>query len=141
GDDGGTAGDGTAGDRGQGTGDSRHGPRPVLTRHLALSTQHSRTLVPSHSRTPQMRHATITGTGSFVPARVVANAELSAALGEDIDAFVANTLGIRERHWCAPDESTADLAEQAARAALADAGLAAEDVDLLIVSTDTPEYV
>jgi 3-oxoacyl-[acyl-carrier-protein] synthase III len=88
-----------------------------------------------------MRHATITGTGSFVPARVVANAELSAALGEDIDAFVANTLGIRERHWCAPDESTADLAEQAARAALADAGLAAEDVDLLIVSTDTPEYV
>jgi 3-oxoacyl-[acyl-carrier-protein] synthase III len=88
-----------------------------------------------------MRHATITGTGSFVPARVVANAELSAALGEDIDAFVANTLGIRERHWCAPDESTADLAEQAARAALADAGLAAEEVDLLIVSTDTPEYV
>jgi len=88
-----------------------------------------------------MRHATITGTGSFVPARVVANAELSAALGEDIDAFVANTLGIRERHWCAPDESTADLAEHAARAALADAGLAVDDVDLLIVSTDTPEYV
>ena len=88
-----------------------------------------------------MRHATITGTGSFVPARVVANAELSAALGEDIDAFVANTLGIRERHWCAPHESTADLAEEAARAALADAGLAAEEVDLLIVSTDTPEYV
>lgn len=88
-----------------------------------------------------MRHATITGTGSFVPARVVANAELSAALGEDIDAFVANTLGIRERHWCAPDESTADLAEEAARAALADAGLSVEDVDLLIVSTDTPEYV
>ncbi|MBV9108978.1 MAG: ketoacyl-ACP synthase III [Gemmatimonadetes bacterium] len=88
-----------------------------------------------------MRNATITGTGSFVPARVVANAELSAALGEDIDAFVSNTLGIRERHWCAPGESTADLAEQAARAALADAGLAAEDVDLLIVSTDTPEYV
>lgn len=88
-----------------------------------------------------MRHATITGTGSFVPARVVANAELSAALGEDIDAFVANTLGIRERRWCAPDESTADLAEEAARAALADAGMSAEDVDLLIVSTDTPEYV
>src|SRR6202008_1444374 len=61
--------------------------------------------------------------------------------GEDIDAFVADTLGIRERHWCAPDESTADLAGEAARAALADAGLSAEDVDLLIVSTDTPEYV
>lgn len=88
-----------------------------------------------------MRHATITGTGSFVPARVVANAELSAVLGEDIDAFVSTTLGIRERHWCAPGESTADLAEQAARAALGDAGLQPEDVDLLIVSTDTPEYV
>jgi len=88
-----------------------------------------------------MRHAIITGTGSFVPARVLANAELSAMLGEDIDAFVSSTLGIRERRWCAPGESTADLAEEAARAALADAGLAPEDVDLLIVSTDTPEYV
>jgi 3-oxoacyl-[acyl-carrier-protein] synthase III len=88
-----------------------------------------------------MRHATITGTGSFVPARVLPNAELSAMLGEDIDDFVRNTLGIRERRWCGPDESTADLAEEAARAALADAGLSPEDVDLLIVSTDTPEYV
>ena len=88
-----------------------------------------------------MRHATITGTGSFVPARVLANAELSAMLGEDVDDFVRNTLGIRERHWCAEGESAADLAEEAARAALASAGLAPEDVDLLIVSTDTPEYV
>jgi 3-oxoacyl-[acyl-carrier-protein] synthase-3 len=88
-----------------------------------------------------MLHATITGTGSFVPARVVANAELSAALGEDIDAFVSETLGIRERRWCAPGESAAGLAEEAARVALRDAGLGVEDVDLLIVSTDTPEYV
>ena len=88
-----------------------------------------------------MRHATITGTGSFVPARVLANAELSAMLGEDVDDFVRNTLGISERRWCAPGESAADLAEHAARAALADAGLALEDVALLIVSTDTPEYV
>jgi 3-oxoacyl-[acyl-carrier-protein] synthase-3 len=83
----------------------------------------------------------ITGTGSAVPARVVTNAELSARLGTDIDDFVANTLGIHERRWCAAGESTADLAERAARAALADAGLRPEDVDLLIVATDTPEYV
>ncbi len=88
-----------------------------------------------------MRHATITGTGSFVPARVLTNAAHTAMLGEDIDDFVTNTLGIRERRWCEPGESTADLAEEAARAALADAGLAPEDVDLLVVSTDTPEYV
>lgn len=76
-----------------------------------------------------------------MPARVVTNAELSAALGEDVDPFVRGTLGILERRWCGPDESAADLAEAAARAALSDAGLAPEDVDLLIVSTDTPEYV
>jgi 3-oxoacyl-[acyl-carrier-protein] synthase-3 len=88
-----------------------------------------------------LRHAVITGTGSYVPERVVTNAELSARLGTDIDDFVRNTLGIVERRVCAPDESTADLAEHAARRALADAGLAATDVDLLIVATDTPEYV
>jgi 3-oxoacyl-[acyl-carrier-protein] synthase-3 len=90
---------------------------------------------------PTTRYAVLTGTGSAVPARVVTNAELSASLGTDIDDFVANTLGIRERRWCAPGESTADLAERAARAALASAALAPEDLDLLIVATDTPEYV
>jgi 3-oxoacyl-[acyl-carrier-protein] synthase-3 len=83
----------------------------------------------------------VTGTGSYVPERVVTNAELSARLGEDVEPFVAGTLGIRERRWCAAGESTADLAERAARAALADAGLRPEDVELLIVATDTPEYV
>lgn len=85
--------------------------------------------------------AVITGTGSYAPARVVTNAELSAQLGVDIDDFVRNTLGIAERRWCAPDESTADLATEAARRALEAARLAPEDVDLLIVATDTPEYV
>jgi 3-oxoacyl-[acyl-carrier-protein] synthase-3 len=88
-----------------------------------------------------MREAVITGTGSYVPERVVTNAELSAVLGEDVDGFVSNTLGIHERRWCRDDESTADLAENAARRALDDAGLQPSDVDLLIVSTDTPEYV
>jgi 3-oxoacyl-[acyl-carrier-protein] synthase-3 len=83
----------------------------------------------------------ITGTGHAVPSQVVTNAMLSATLGEDIDAFVAGTLGIRERRWCAPHESTADLAEGAARMALEAAGCAATDIDLLIVATDTPEYI
>lgn len=87
------------------------------------------------------REAVITGTGSYVPARVVTNAELSAILGEDIDDFVSNTLGIRERHFCAADESTADLAAAAARNALESAGGDAADLDLLIVATDTPEYI
>lgn len=87
------------------------------------------------------REATIIGTGSAVPSRLVTNEELSAQLGEDIDPFVRGTLGITQRHWCAPDESTADLAEAAGRAALTAAGISPEQIDLLIVATDTPEYV
>jgi 3-oxoacyl-[acyl-carrier-protein] synthase-3 len=83
----------------------------------------------------------ITGTGHAVPARVVTNAELSAMLGEDIDDFVSNTLGIRTRHLCGEGESTATLAVQAATRALAAAGRRADEVDLLIVATDTPEYI
>jgi 3-oxoacyl-[acyl-carrier-protein] synthase-3 len=88
-----------------------------------------------------LREATITGTGSYVPERIVTNEELSGILGEDIDDFVSNTLGIRERRFCAPDESTADLAANAAQEALDSAGVSASDVDLLIVATDTPEYI
>ncbi|MBI2796675.1 MAG: ketoacyl-ACP synthase III [Gemmatimonadetes bacterium] len=88
-----------------------------------------------------MRHAVITGTGAHVPRRVVTNAELSALLGTDIDDFVRHTLGIVERRWCGPDESTADLAEEAAHRALAAAKLSAADLDLVIVATDTPEYI
>jgi 3-oxoacyl-[acyl-carrier-protein] synthase-3 len=88
-----------------------------------------------------MRHATITGTGIALPSRVVTNPELAAQLGEEIQPFVSGTLGIDERRWCAPDESTADLATQAARRALEAAGRSPESVDLLIVATDTPEYV
>jgi 3-oxoacyl-[acyl-carrier-protein] synthase-3 len=89
----------------------------------------------------KMREATITGTGSYVPDRVVTNAELSKMLGEDIDDFVSNTLGIRERRFCADDESTADLAVEAGKRALESARVSPEDVDLIIVATDTPEYI
>lgn len=88
-----------------------------------------------------MSRATILGTGSYVPERVVTNEELSRSLGEDVDDFVTNVLGIRERRWCGPGESTADLAEGAARRALEAAGLGPSDVDLLVVATDTPEYI
>ena len=87
------------------------------------------------------RHAVITGTGSFVPETTLTNADLAERLGVAIEPFVSETLGIRERHVCAPDESTADLAERAARRALEDAGVAAAEIDLLIVATDTPEFI
>lgn len=76
-----------------------------------------------------------------MPRRVVGNAELSALLGEDIAPFVEGTLGISTRHWCSPDEATADLCETAGQRALVAAGVPPESIDLLIVATDTPEYI
>jgi 3-oxoacyl-[acyl-carrier-protein] synthase III len=86
-------------------------------------------------------HAVITGTGSYVPERVLTNADLAAMLRVEIEPFVSETLGIHERHVCAEDESTADLAERAAKRALDDAGLEPNEIDLLIVTTDTPEFI
>lgn len=88
-----------------------------------------------------MRDARIIGTGIYVPQKIVTNAELSRNLGEDIDEFVTNIVGIRERHIAADDESAADLATHAAVAALTDAGIDASELDLILLATDTPEYV
>ena len=88
-----------------------------------------------------MMHAVITGTGSHVPERVVTNAELSAMLGEDINDFVSNTLGIQERRWSSANEATVDIALPAAQRALQSAHLTPDDIDLLIVATDTPQWV
>lgn len=88
-----------------------------------------------------MRYARIIGTGSYVPEKVLTNDDLSRMVGEDVNEFVSQVLGIEERHICAEDESTADLATAAARTALEAAGLEAEDLDLIILATDTPEYI
>ena len=80
------------------------------------------------------------GTGIYVPERIVTNAELSRNLGEDIDEFVSTIVGIDERHIAAEDESAADLAA-AAEHALVDAGIQAADLDLILIATDTPEYI
>jgi 3-oxoacyl-[acyl-carrier-protein] synthase-3 len=88
-----------------------------------------------------MRNAKIIGTGISVPQKALTNADLSKMLGEDINDFVVNNLGIEERHVLAEDESAADIATIAAENALKDAGLSAEEIDLIIVATDTPEYL
>jgi len=111
----------------------RHDWWSAALRHR-LPALHHQASVPS-------TEVTITGTGAYVPERVVTNAELSRILGENIDDFVSNMLGIKERRYCAANESTADLAEAAAKRALESAGITADDVDLIIVATDTPEYI
>lgn len=87
------------------------------------------------------RHAAITGVGHYVPARVVTNAELEVRLGQPVDAWLRENVGIAERRVMADDETTSDLAVAAARAALADADLAPADVDLVILATDTPDHL
>ena len=88
-----------------------------------------------------MPYAKIIGTGAFVPERIITNDELSRMLGEDIGEFVSQVVGINERHVCAENESTADLATKASLRALRSAGIKAEDLNLIILATDTPEYL
>jgi len=87
------------------------------------------------------RYAQIASTGRYVPAQVRSNAELDALLGEPVDQWLIDNVGIRQRHLIGDDEVTSDLAVHAARQALERAGVAPEDVDLLILATDTPDYV
>lgn len=88
-----------------------------------------------------MRNAKIIGSGVSVPDKILTNQDLSKMLGEDISEFVEKNLGIKERHVLADDESAADIATKAAENALKNAGISAEDLDLIIVATDTPEYL
>jgi 3-oxoacyl-[acyl-carrier-protein] synthase III len=83
----------------------------------------------------------IIGTGIYVPEKIVTNDDLSRILGEDINEFVTQVLGIHQRHVCAPNESTADLATHASRRALEAAHIDASELDLIILATDTPEQL
>ena len=87
------------------------------------------------------RRALITSTGSYVPERVVPNAYFNELLGEDVDTWLRQNVNIHARRWCADGESVADLCERAARQALERAEVRADELDLLIVATDTPEFV
>ncbi|MFQ5517020.1 MAG: 3-oxoacyl-ACP synthase III family protein [Acidimicrobiia bacterium] len=81
----------------------------------------------------------ITGVGSYVPPRVVTNDELTAFM-DTSDRWIQERTGIRTRHWVDPETSTSDLALQAARRALDDAGSAAEDMDMIILATLSPDH-
>lgn len=80
----------------------------------------------------------ILGTGSHVPAGIVTNDDLSKRV-DTSDEWIFTRTGIRERRIAGPGETTSTLATAAAKAALADAGLGAADIDLLIVATCTPD--
>lgn len=87
------------------------------------------------------RHAQLLSTGRYVPKQVLTNADIGARLGEDVDDWLVRNVGIRTRHVMADDEVTSDLVVHAARQALDRAGLSPADLDLVVVATDTPDYL
>jgi len=86
-----------------------------------------------------MRRSRIAGVGSFLPARIVTNAELSERM-DTSDEWIRQRTGIGQRHIAAEGETTSLLGLKAAEAALAHAGLTAQDIDLIVLATATPDY-
>jgi len=80
----------------------------------------------------------ILGCGAYLPRRILTNAEI-ARMVDTSDDWIRDRTGIRRRHIAAEGETTGDLAVQAAQQALADAKIAVEDLDLIIVATTTPD--
>jgi 3-oxoacyl-[acyl-carrier-protein] synthase-3 len=86
------------------------------------------------------RYATIIGTGRYLPPIERTNDEMRAKFGEVIDKFEAAT-GIKRRFLAPPDWATSDLAVEAAKDALQDAGVRAEQLDMILLGTDSPDYI
>jgi len=85
-----------------------------------------------------MRRAVLLGTGSALPARRVSNAELAETV-DTSDEWIVERTGIRFRHIASPDETTGTLGADAAKAALAAAGKRADEIDLIVLATATPD--
>ncbi len=85
-------------------------------------------------------YSRIAGTGHFAPAKVVTNADLEKIV-DTSDEWIRSRSGIERRHIAEPSQTTADLAEQASRAAMEAAGVAPEDIDFIVVGTTTPDLV
>ncbi|MBZ9741929.1 MULTISPECIES: beta-ketoacyl-ACP synthase III [unclassified Mesorhizobium] len=84
-----------------------------------------------------MIRSVVRGTGAALPRRIMKNADFEGMV-ETSDEWIAQRTGIRQRHIAADDETTASLGEAAARAALANAGLTPDDIDLIVLATSTP---
>jgi 3-oxoacyl-[acyl-carrier-protein] synthase-3 len=87
-----------------------------------------------------MIYSRIAGTGSYLPPRVMTNDEFAKRL-DTSDAWIRERTGIVQRHIADESQASSDLALEASRRALQAAGLAAEDLDLIVVATSTPDYV
>ncbi len=87
-----------------------------------------------------MTNSRIAGTGSYLPEKILTNADLEHMV-DTTDEWIFSRTGIRERHIVADNEFTSDLALQASYKAIESAGIKAEDIDLIIVATTTPDKI
>jgi 3-oxoacyl-[acyl-carrier-protein] synthase-3 len=87
-----------------------------------------------------MMYSRIAGTGSYLPEKVVTNADLEKTV-DTTDEWIRSRTGIERRHIAADDETSSSLAEYAARRALRSAGLTVDDVDFIVVGTTTPDRI
>jgi len=87
-----------------------------------------------------MTYSRIVGTGSYLPPRIVTNDELARRV-DTSDAWIRERTGIRQRHIAEESQTSSDLALEASRRALEAAGLAAADIDMIVVATSTPDFV
>ncbi|OGT19717.1 MAG: 3-oxoacyl-ACP synthase [Gammaproteobacteria bacterium RBG_16_57_12] len=87
-----------------------------------------------------MKYSRIMGTGGYLPEKVLTNADLEKMV-DTTDEWIHERTGIRNRHIAADGQTTCDLAEQAALAAIEAAGIPASSIDLIIVATTTPDRV
>lgn len=88
-----------------------------------------------------MYNAKILSIGKYVPDNLVTNQDLEKQFGQTLNPKLENVIGIKERYLTTDKESTADLATKAAEIALNKAGIGANTLDMIIVTTDTPEYI
>lgn len=87
------------------------------------------------------RNAQILSTGRYIPTKRLDNAYFDARFDKPVGQWLVDNVGIEARHVMADDEVTSDLVVHAAKQALERAGVAATDLDLIIVATDTPDYI
>jgi 3-oxoacyl-[acyl-carrier-protein] synthase-3 len=88
-----------------------------------------------------MIYARILGTGSYLPGDPVTNHDLVARGVNTSDEWVAERTGIRARHFAAPNQAASDLALEASLRAISAAGVDAQDIDLIVLATSTPDYI
>src|SRR5436190_8522595 len=123
---------------------ARPTPRPRRTYWTRLRSGWPRwpssSLPPRWLKRRSAMHSRIQGTGSYLPAQVLTNDDLAKRV-DTSDEWIRTRSGIRERRIAATSEKTSDLAEKAARAALAAAGIGSADIDLIVVATTTPDMM